>query len=217
MKSNRAGVRLFLAIGFLLITGSSWAKTPLPLTFEAGAVVARVSPGAKTAWILIGQEPAGRGTKLIRRHDTLRDEDGDGIVRLALPRPPALSSIWIVVDLASANYAIAGADGERVRVRTLPPSVFVARGKNRSAQLAQRGVVTVFVVARAGVGAWITKIEDGTRADGDAAANGRTTAALNTMAVIGDSPASPADLHRDDLVIFVDPLTLAVHVASVPN
>lgn len=190
------------------------AKNAVLITFEEKAVVAQVTPGSSTAWFLVAQQPTGRGTKLIHGADIHVDDDRDGIVRVALKNSPVPSSVWIVVDLDSGEHAVAAPTGPPLR-RKLSPAALHGRGNGKPARILQRELLTVFMVARPGVGAWIAKIEDGTIADGDAAPDGEIIAALEKLTPVGKSPAPPDDFQRDDVVVLTNPLTLIVYDGKV--
>lgn len=202
-----------VAFGLLAVSPVS-AKNAVLITFEEKAVVAQVTPGSSTAWFLIAQEPTGRGTKLIHRADIYVDDDRDGIVRVTLKDSVIHSSVWIVVDLENGEHAVAAPAGPPLR-RKLSPTALRARGNGKSARILQRELLTVIMVARPGVGAWIAKIEDGTTADGDAAPDGEITALLEKLKPIGKSPAPPDDFQRDDVVVLANPLTLAIYDGKV--
>lgn len=123
------------------------AQTPPAITFEGNTVVARVTPGAETAWIW-----AKRGA--VGSH-VLRDDDGDGFVRWT--GDVRAGHVWAVVDLANDAHAIAGApgwppeervlqDGAILRGTTGAYSEFVIMdGEDEERQ---------YLILRPGVGAW---------------------------------------------------------------
>lgn len=196
-------------------TMSAFAKTPVAIAVEGNSVVAHVATGANTAWFSIAKEPTGNGDRLTDRAFLLNDDDRDGIVRFTLSRPPVLTSLWMVVDLESGEYSIVAPPGAPLRRRSMPPSALVSRGNSKSARLLQRELLTVFFVARPGVGAWVARIEDGSAADGDSMPDGRATVLLEKMMPVGNSPAAPNDLQHDDIVAFANPRTLAVYDVRV--
>ena len=207
-------------LAILLLAAAAWsvsAKTPVRVTIEQNSIVAQVTPRAKTAWFSVSQEPApyGRGVLSVHRAFLLEDDDGDGTVRLTLQHPPFATSVWMVVDLDSGEHAVMSPDAALLRHRSLPPSALVSRGNAKSARLLQEDLVSVFFVARPGVGAWIAKIRDGSAADGDLAVNGRISAAVDSMNPVGSSPAPPDDLKKDDVVAFANPLTLTLYDTRV--
>ena len=209
--------RLPLVLSLSLCASLALADSPrLDVRLEERAVIARVAPGAKAACFVIAQEFPGRGTKLVQQGDVFSDEDNDGIIRIDLPRAIVPASVWVVVDLTTGQHVITAPAGAVLREQ-LPPSAFVSRDNGKPARLLQRELLTVFMVARPGVGAWMRKIEDGSAADADGVTDRNVAAVLDQLKPIGGSPAPPDDLRKDDVVVLANPLTLAVYDMRVVN
>jgi hypothetical protein len=196
-------------------TMSAFAKTPVSIAVEGKSVAAHVSTGANTAWFSISKESTGNADRLIHRAFLMKDDDRDGVVQVTLSHPPVPTSLWMVVDLESGEYSIVAPPGAPLRRRAMPPSALVSRGNSKSARLLQQELLTIFFVARPGVGAWIARVEDGSPADGDLTPDGKATVMLEKMTPVGDSPPAPNDLQHDDIVAFANPLTLAVYDVRV--
>jgi hypothetical protein len=185
------------------------AKQPT-IVIERDSVTARVTPGSNTAWFYFAQEPTHRGTGLIYEAFLLRDDDGDGNVTFRLKQPLLDRSVWTVAELGTGEYAIAAPPGMPLRRTSLPPSALVSRGNAKSARLLSEQVVSLVFVVRPGKGAWVARIRDGSRDDGDLRVDNRITAMLDAMKPVGDSPAAPDDLEHGDIVVFADPLQLTI-------
>lgn len=205
----------FLSL-LLFLSTPLLAKEPVRITFEEKAVVARVTPGATSAWFGIAHEWDRIGRKVVRRAFLVADDDRDGIVRVDVPNglPPA--SFWMVVDLSSGEHAIAAPDGRAgLNRRQIPPGALHAKNAGANARLLQDYRVMTVFIARPGVGAWFGQVEDGSAADGDGKTDGNVTALLERLAPVGSSPPAPDDLSRDDIVAYAEPMTLAVFDTKV--
>ena len=183
------------------------AKTVV--TFEEGVVVARVTPGASTAWFGAAHQWKGYRLRVHEYVSVLADDDRDGIVRFRLPAG-SQRSVWTVVDLANGDYAVEASPGSRLYRRPLPPSAFHARGNGQRAGVVHGEEVALFWLIRPGVGAWMARVDDGSAADGDAAFDGHVAALLDSMTAVGASPPPPDDFVNGDIVIGLAPVSLAV-------
>lgn len=200
---------VLLALVFLAAPGL--AKDAVTIEFDGPVVVARVTPGASTAWFSVAHEYPNVGMKLIPRALILSDEDSDGEVRLTLDRAPSRMSFWMVVDMSSGEHAIASPEnGLLLRREQLPPGALHARGEGKTARMLHQYSRMIICVVRPGKGAWFGKLRDGMPGDGDGTVNGRVLASLDTLAPIGDSPSAPDDFLRGDIVAFADPISLTV-------
>jgi hypothetical protein len=209
-------VRVLIIATVVSLTPSAFAKATI--TFENRAVVARVTPGASTAWYSVIHDGTGFGMKVIRRAFILQDEDRDGIVRVELSDDTVRRSVFMVVDLSNGERAIEAPPGIRFRLRPLPPSAFVSRGSPRSAAVLNGSdALTVFWFVRPGVGAWVATVEDGSVGDGDGIVDGNVSALLARFVPVGSSPGPPNEFSRDDIVVAIAPLTLDIFEGRVPQ
>jgi hypothetical protein len=201
----------FAVLAFLIaVSLPALAKNGVTITFEETAVVARVTPGASTAWFSIAHEYDHTGLRMMNGSFIIADDDRDGVVRLPLNRPASATSFWMVVDMSTGEHAIESPGPSPVRRRHLPPSAIHAKGNGAKARVLQGdSLVTVFV-ARPGVGAWVGRVKDGSHDDGDGLLDGQATALFEKLTPVGNSPPAPDDFQRDDVVAFVEPLTLSI-------
>jgi hypothetical protein len=208
-KSTVLSIRLWIVTVAFAFSLPAFAKTVI--TFEDKAVVARVTPGASTAWYSVIHHWKGYRLTISRHSTMLVDEDRDGVVRMALDGRPLNRALFIVVDLTNGDHAIAAPDHVKFRRKTLPPAAFHSRSSSKSARVVQeKEQLLVFFLARPGVGAWVSTVEDGSPADGDANSDGNVSALLESMKPVGLSPEAPFDLLRNDIVIAIAPRTLDV-------
>jgi len=199
--------KIFIAIA-LCVASSAAAKTTI--TFEEQAVVATVTPGAKTAWFAVVHEWKGYGLRLVERAVLLDDDDRDGVVRLTLQKRVARDSVWMVVDLGNGDSAIEAPPGMKLQRRPLPAAALNSRASGRAAHVVHKEAFSIVWVVRPGVGAWTSIVDDGNAGDGDGTFDGSVEAALERMTPVGDSPAPPDDFRRDDVVAAIAPMTLEI-------
>lgn len=205
----------FVAL-LLAITTPAFSKNAVTITFEERAVIANVTPGAGTAWFSITQQVDHRGPKLINRAFLLADDDRDGVVKVTLRDPLSFGSFWMVVDMSTGEHAIESPGERRIRSRALPSSALKPKDNNGSKARLQHRIpsMTVFV-ARPGVGAWFGRMHDGSAEDADGTVDGHVTSRLDRLKPLDSSPAPPDDYQKDDVVAFVDPLTLELYAGRV--
>ena len=204
--------RIVCVLVFLIAAPQVLAKDGVTITFEGTSVVAHVNAGAQTAWFSIAHTSDSRGGMMLVNRAFLRgDDDGDGRVQLILEEAPPSSSLWMVVDLKSGDYAIETVTRNPPRRRALTPAMVRPSDPSggRARFLDDHARATVFVV-RPGVGAWVGKIHDGSPEDADGAVDGHLAAQIAKFVAVGNSPPAPDDFLRGDVVALVEPLTLAV-------
>ncbi|HEY0139478.1 MAG TPA: Calx-beta domain-containing protein [Thermoanaerobaculia bacterium] len=191
----------------LFLSFSAFAQNPI-LTFEANAVVAKVTPGARTAWMNISR-PSGH-TSI--RPQFLVDADGDGIVRWETEI--ALRSSWAVVDMSNGGYAISGAPGITLKEKTLPNGVILRGPGGAYTEFVVPNVAFVYrfyLLARPGTGAWQLPVVDHIRTlptDLDGLTNGITVFRAEQFQPVDDSPALDA-VRPGDLLIVLEAQELA--------
>ena len=198
-----------LGLVAVLVCLATPAAANTDIEFEQSAVVARVTPGARTAWFSVEHLRNGYRRTIVDRALILADEDRDGVIRLALDRPPS-RSVWMVVDLSNGRYTIASPDGRPPHRRPLPPAAVRARTEAAAARVLQPLAPSIVWFVRPGVGAWVAAVDDGSQEDADGAVNGEIAARLSGMTPVDSSPPPPGDVQRDDIVVIAEPLELYV-------
>lgn len=213
---------LTVAMAAGLAVASAAQAQPVVQFAESTVVVSGVTAGSQVA--LLGASRGVRGTIPFTRRDgeVLRDDDGDGTVRLELPEGLSLRSLWVAVDLTTGEVGAACADGEEVawvagprdgsREPAADTSLAVEDGRRYLEVLVARPG------ARAGEGpaaepaVWIGSFGDGSGRDGDGVRDRRVRAALSDLAALdrASAEAPPERLAVGDVVVAVDPDTLEV-------
>ncbi|MEP7009931.1 MAG: hypothetical protein ABJC13_06385 [Acidobacteriota bacterium] len=217
--------RIVSNLGFLVVSlfvlgrgDPSLAAPPLRLEIHGQSLVASRAQG-KVVFFGVSRQIDPDEIVTRRRLAELRaDEDGDGVVTLALDRPVAPVSVWAAVDLASGDVAVVSPTGSRT-----PRGGF--RGRGLGHRETGRGTVhdlrfqSELLVVRPGVGggAWTLTAGDGNVGDEDGDANGELETALDRMTPLDASPAPPEDFGPGDVVLLVDPRSLEVVLVRQPG
>ncbi|MFL6194033.1 MAG: hypothetical protein ACJ75H_07670 [Thermoanaerobaculia bacterium] len=200
---------LCLSLGFALPI--SLAAQPAPpkapeITFQPRSVrVDGISPKGNVVWFSVGREVAEDDVAtIVRRSEVQPDEDGDGKVQLDLDHDVPLRSIWVAVDLASGEMAVATPEGYPLR-RVSWRGRGLGRGNSRADRVEDDRTYADVLLVRPGQGAWRLTVGDGSDADDDGAPDGRLAAALDRMKPIAAAPAPPARFAARDVIVLIDP------------
>jgi hypothetical protein len=173
------------------------------LSFQEREVVAsQITPGAKAAVFAISHDPAPYQRRISTHASVIADDDRDGVTRYATEVADA--SIWIAVDVSSGQVAVGSPVPELVK-RTAEQ---LAPGQLR--KIAREHEYLAWFLVRPGSGAWTLTTDDSGLDDGDFADDGKVTLTLERMQAISDSPSAPHELRAGDVLVAVDPQTLAV-------
>jgi len=194
------------------------------LTFEDQAVtVSGMTPQGRVVWFGVAKQIEGYMARFVRREDLLTDTDGDGVVRLELDRTVPLQSIWVAVDLATGEAAVATPEGYPLRDASPEPGH--GRGEPGRPDWTEEGreILELLVVRPgqgpgqgAGLGAWGLTLGDGGTNDDDHLPNGRVTAVLARLRPVGASPAPPERFQGRDLVFAIDVNTMELLAERIP-
>jgi hypothetical protein len=173
------------------------------LTFEDQAAVATgVTPKGQVVWFSVAKQIEGYMAHFVRREEILPDTDGDGVVRFELDQPVPLQSIWVAVDLATGEAAVATPEGYPLREASAAPG----RGgePGRPDWVEEGREILEILVVRPGKGAWGLTVGDGGENDDDGRGDGRITAALARLRALGAGSGPPERFDPKDLVFAVD-------------
>lgn len=191
-----------LALLFLLVPPLVAAEPPV-VSFESAAVVGRgLTPKGQAVWFSVAREISRRATTVVPRIEIQSDDDGDGVVRLAVEQEVPLRSIWFAVDLATGETAVATPEGFPKLERELPGRAIPA-ALNRL-DLERRFAYLLLV--RPGIGAWTLRVGDGGESDEDGEPDGTLRAALADLAAVGDGSLPPPErFSPKDILLIIDP------------
>lgn len=197
----------------------------LALSLEEAAVIASgLTPGGEALVFSIAREPQQYFTRVARRDEVL-PVDGLGELRYQPfedGSPLPFAAVWVVVDLATARAAHGATPGFSSPARPLPADG-VRRGSggrwNRLAARLNEAQVLLVRPAEAPPGppegdsepgAWGAYWMDGSGRDLDGADDGALETALDALVpVIAGGPPPPEELAPGDLLVLVDPSSLA--------
>jgi hypothetical protein len=197
-------MRLTAALVLISVfTAASGSAQPV-LTFADREVTAsQVTAGGKSAWLAIAHDAQPERARISTLAELVKDDDADGVARLATNLAAVPESVWLTVDIATGAITAATPGAHKLR-RT---QVKLSKLDKLDAALEY----LTFLVVRPGVGAWTVTVEDSGLADSDHADNGAVLASLDRLEPLGDSPDAPDGLRDGDVVAAVDPMTLHVY------
>src|SRR5687768_9405034 len=103
----------------VLATLSFFASVPAAnaLTLRVGrdaVVAAEVTPGGNAVFFAVVYDNAASIPGWVRKATILRDDDGDGVVRLAMPEGVPPLGAWAVVDMASGSSRLGSMRGYKL-------------------------------------------------------------------------------------------------------
>jgi hypothetical protein len=199
-----------LCAGFMLILtappmlAAPLAKTQPTLQFRAATVVAMgLTAGSQAVVFGVVQEPH-RYWWALRRFAEVVTVGSDGTVQYESPSAVD-RSFWAVVDINTGAVAVGVPPGAELRATSVRPQSFRTNaGGVIEAFVSARESVEILCV-RPNVGAWALSNGDGGENDRDGVVNGSTMTYAGAMKPLGGSPAAPATLLPDDIIIAVDP------------
>lgn len=216
---------LWLFVCILLILGPQVAGQGNPgphISFEDNTVVASgLTAGGKAVWLGVERRVDEEFSTEIARHQELEPVAADGTSKLALERPMARASVWVVVDLQSGAYTVAAPEGYRIARAGKVPRLSPGAGSQPDGIVDERPYVFGLVV-RPGEGAWSFEGGDGGDHDSDGQVNGQSRFALDRLEPLpgaAEGLAPPARAASGDLWVVVDPrkMEISIHKGGVPQ
>lgn len=205
-------VSTLTSIVFGLVVPPPAAGNEMVITLEGLELRAdEVTPGADVAWFSIARERSTERTRIVRRHGLERDNDGDGMISVILEDPAAPHSVWVVVDMQSGTWGVWVPAGFPFDELELPDDA-LAGGDEAPQTLRLRHRAVDVVLFRPRVALWWSSAGDGGGGDQDRSINGVIEVAFGQMAPLDGAPVAPVELAAGDLLLVVDPHSLATAV-----
>jgi hypothetical protein len=195
-------------------TGTPDAAAAMTILVDtAGVTVRNFTPGSRVILFGVGREPRRYRSAIRDYTKVLTDDDRDGVVRFS--SPITNKSIWIAVDLESAEY-VAGTGPDYPRRETTDGAQVK---RNNVGQLSKfenaRGIVELLVV-RARQGAW--RLNAAKNSEVDEAKGTPDPIRLDASsfrAVEGVPSEELKHLKHGDVIAMIDPRRMEFYVISV--
>jgi hypothetical protein len=158
-----------------------------------------MTPGDEVLVYTLARVPQDGMTIVSDETHRLTDADGDGQVTVDLGKEVPWRSLWIAFELSTGAYAV---DQASIGVREVD---FSELGTRSGSNLEYRTDLLYAFVARAQAGAWRLRAGEGGPNDSDGVQDGKITLQPGRLRALADSPAPPAALAGQDLVVIIDP------------
>jgi len=199
------------------------AEPTLALAFDATSVTIGGAPaGGRVALVGISRERDAFLSRLVR-FDEVVSADAEGDARFELPDGQEVSprSVWAAVDLATGDHAIAAPPGGEVHRVELPAR---GLGANRRFLDGDGQLLDVLVIRPAAgpegaeaAGVWGLRAGDGGETDRDGEANARISLSFTDLIALADSGPPPESLRPKDVLLGVDPFSMAIYAVQVAD
>ncbi len=199
-------VAIAIAVVAAILMSSSISAAPRIAFNENGATATGIRRGGDAVWFVHSVSEFSGSPMLSRKVEVTPDEDRDGNVALVSKVRP--SSVWVVVDLATGEYAIARPDGETAKTFKDREDAWAPGRPDLDFDLSHLDVLVV----RPGRGVWALRSEQGGSGDGDRRADGNLRVSLGDMEKIYGSTPAPLTALPLDLFVGVEPYHLNVFV-----
>jgi hypothetical protein len=195
--------------------------TLLPLLGAAGAgrldasigtrsiTLRGVTRGGEAVVYAFQLKPLGFESHAARRVEVLGDADRDGEVVWAFDDDITQRTVFVGIDVTTAQYVVASPDGFGVSVQSPPPGSFSAE------QFAHRRPDVDVLYVHPGRGMWFTPLHDGHATDADRRTDGRVTLALDRAEPLGDSRATGGPFEAGGVLVVIDHITMNVTAARI--
>lgn len=209
MRILQAWKRVLLLLAFVVLARAGAVEAAPHITFRNdGATATGIKSGGDAVWFVRSVTEFSGMARLSGGVTVTPDSDSNGIVELTAPVVPA--SVWIVVDYATGEYAVARPDGTPV-----VPVLNNGRGWGRGRVDLDFPLTDVDVLlVRPGAGVWTLRAMQGGPLDQDHRGDGNLRIALADMQkIVGSQPTAHAAL-PGDLLIAIEPTSLWTFVRA---
>lgn len=207
-SSRLAGVvvAVVVTLNLPIPTASAQPKPEIVAAVEAGVLgAAGLAPDGDAVVFGIARVPGGYLTRVLHRAELKRtDSLGELTVQVvpeeSVPPGPAEAdptshALWVVVDLASGEYAVVPPDGSPARERPFAPAALGRGPRGLLDRLTQQLTGGHLLLVRPASpespgGAWTQTLEDGSTLDLDDTLDGSFTAGLDLFQPIASEDGS---------------------------
>jgi hypothetical protein len=208
MTANVKRFRSLCAILAIAISTSLAAEgSSLVASVSADAVeVTNVSTGGEVVFLWASLDSVHGFPREATGTVQVRDDDGDGIVRVIPKQPIPPDSIWVAVDLQSGRHAVARPEGYPITIMEFPAG---QDGRDILAGLAERQARVEILTARPRKGSWrLRDIGRPPHRDRPGPANAEAKAVPQT-------DDAPPELMPGDIVAIIDAVRMEVFVTEI--
>jgi len=225
LRKSAVWLALLAALTLAPWAGAQPPGQPLAFVFEEASVTV-ANAAAKGTVVLFGIGKEYESFYLTRHmwKEVLTDDDGDGAVHLAVPKGVPAQSVWIAVDLATGQSAVATPSLDGGKELVTPGLAGRRQGSVLQALRDERkqGYLILVKSLSAGgkeAGAWFLAAGDGNARDADGEEDGAIEVELASAEPLGPStpPAPPEGISGTDRVYLIDPDTLEYYSALLPS
>jgi hypothetical protein len=140
-----------------------------------------------------------RGHEAITTQTSVERADRGGAFTLQVTQP-SFRSIWLIVDLRSGEYLLSNPPGYRPRQLPVPTDGIDRQGRS----LGNESPTADIFVARRGVGAWHSRVAQGSPENTDSRKS-HVTIGIDHLAPVGSTPAPSPLLAKGDVVMVFNP------------
>lgn len=211
------GVVCLVVLAFVEVFVNVHSASALALQVERKSVVAtEVTRGGSAVFFSVGYDPSPVPQK--RRQATIvRDEDGDGVVELAMPEGVPPLGIWAVVDMATGAVQLGSPRGYDLSYFLDPVEAsFKTDGDGRFVRLERDTDDLELLIVRPGKGAWTLRGVDGAETDADYNTNATVALSFDKLTPLGEHAAMSAGVVLPtDVVVLIDVTDMRVFAGKL--
>jgi hypothetical protein len=195
---------------------SAQAAAALALRVERDAVVAtEVTRGGSAVFFAVTFE-TGSVPLRARQATILRDDDGDGTVKLEMPEGVPFIGIWSVTDLATGAVRLATKEGYEL-IDLEEPAELSFRGGERGEfdRFEHRAQDVELLVVRPGEGAWTLRGTNGAQEDLDFEPNATLVLGMDRLTSLAENGRAASGVRAGDVVVLIDVASMRASAGTV--
>jgi hypothetical protein len=147
--------------------------------------------------------------------EVARTIDADGTFRLEMMEAAPLTSLWLLVDVASGRSIVSSPSGFTPLKVPMPKNALKSNGLGELRHIEAAIDYAEVVWIRPGTGVWQTIAADGGPRDADLRTDGKTSLSVDAMKAVADSPEHPKKFEKGDVVFLADPAELTWFITEV--
>jgi hypothetical protein len=197
------------------------ASPPLTIRFaEREVAVSGATAGGKVAWFSVAKEI--RNFALMQRRDAITEANAAGEAAFVLDEAVPPVSIWVAVDVATGQFAVAAPSTFEPRELVLAADALQPGRHGSDDEITDNHEFLEMALVRPSkgsgtlAGAWGGTVGDGGQSDDSAKPDAKVALPLSRLRPIGQSAElRPPVLTPGDVLAVIDPIEMAVTVTTV--